>query len=697
MAIITQIRNRVRLLVWVISLAIISFLLTDVFSGNGLFGNNGPEPLGKIDGEEVVFQTFDKKYQEYVQNQRMSTQQEKVDEQTLAALRDNAWNDIVKERIFSQQYKKLGIGVSKSELLDMIQGENTHPSIKQAFTNPETGEFDRNQVINFLKNLDQAEDAMKDNWLRFENYIFQDRQNTKYNTLIQKGIYTPTILAKQEYFDKENKASGRYLVLDYVSIPDSAANLTEADIKSYFNKNKAQFKQKEAIRKISYVIFQVTPTSDDSARSLNKLKDMIEDFSETTNDSLFVTLNSDAPFNEIFIKRSQNETMLEDSFFDQEVGSIYGPYLEGNVYKITKLLSKAMRADSVSARHILIKPDQIGIEAARNKADSLKNLIKTGTSFASLAETNSEDPGSASKGGDLGTFAEGMREKPFNDACFNGNKGDLVIVESQFGVHLIEILQNKKDKPAISIASITNSIESSSQTYNDVFSVANKFQGLNRTRKDFENSADTAGLTQRAADRILVSDRSVAGIPNSREIVRWAYKAKVNEVSTVLESELGFVVAVLKEAIEKGEPNFEQVKAEVEPKALKAKKAEMLKAKIANAKAKDLDGMASELSTFVQNFTDVSFASSFIPSLGRENKLSGAIFRAGLNNIAGPIEGERGVFVFEVTAINKVADPTEIADLKNTSSSSVIGRALNDLQTAMKTKMNVQDNRHLYY
>ncbi|MCK7538777.1 MAG: peptidyl-prolyl cis-trans isomerase [Marinilabiliales bacterium] len=61
--------------------------------------------------------------------------------------------------------------------------------------------------------------------------------------------------------------------------------------------------------------------------------------------------------------------------------------------------------------------------------------------------TNSEDQGSAQIGGDLGWFPEGRMVVPFNNACFAAKKGEILLLETTFGIHIIEVLdQSKKSR-----------------------------------------------------------------------------------------------------------------------------------------------------------------------------------------------------------------------------------------------------------
>ena len=109
-----------------------------------------------------------------------------------------------------------------------------------------------------------------------------------------------------------------------------------------------------------------------------------------------------------------------------------------DVYKQT-LLAKEER----KARHILIQTgssEEKSKETLMPKIDKLQQRLNEGESFEALAREYSDDPGSAKEGGDLGWVAVGDMVKPFEDALFSLNKGEVSgIVETQFGLHLVKL------------------------------------------------------------------------------------------------------------------------------------------------------------------------------------------------------------------------------------------------------------------
>lgn len=110
---------------------------------------------------------------------------------------------------------------------------------------------------------------------------------------------------------------------------------------------------------------------------------------------------------------------------------------------------KYQQAEERRASHILITPKNDGEKAtARKKAEELlKEVRKTPAKFADLARQHSQDPGSASSGGDLGYFGRGAMVKPFEDAVFSLKNGEISdVLESEFGYHIIRLTGVKPAK-----------------------------------------------------------------------------------------------------------------------------------------------------------------------------------------------------------------------------------------------------------
>lgn len=698
MSILEKIRTKSGLLVGIIALALLVFILESALDSGNRFFSGQKTIVGEVMGSEIGIAEFEEKIQKAIENEKQRSGKNAVDENQTEYIRTQVWNELLMGKIMDKQYQELGLAVSKEELFDMVQGKNPHPSVKQAFTNPQTGVFDPNQVIQFLKNMDKDETgATKERWLNFEQALKQERVMGKFNTLIKKGIYITKAEAARQYKAQNRSLKLYYVAQKYFSVPDSLFKPTEDELKKYYNENKHKYKQEFQTRSIEFVSFDILPSSEDKAETLDEISKLAPEFAAAASDSDYVNANADTKFSGTYQSKSQL-TPFVDTLYRASIGTMIGPYFDGTAFKLAKLTAVRMAPDSVKARHILIKTENGNVGAAKAKADSLKKLIKAGAKFEDLARTQSQDPGSAIKGGDLGFFKEGMMVKPFNDACFNGKIGDMPIVESQFGVHLIEITGKGNDSKKVLISYLDRSLEPGTKTFQQIYQKASAFAGQNTMAEAFNKSVTDQKLTKQQAPNFRDIDRNIAGLQNARQVVKWAYEAKKGEVSKVFELDKKYIVAVLTEIKDKGVLAFEDVQKQVEAEVIKEKKAEKFLKEMASksANASNVTQVSAMLSLPLDSAVSVNFMSPYI-STGRELSMIGAIADAKVGYIKKPIKGDNAVYLVEV---KNVTEPSPVKDYKasvDQLANQIKSRVDYEVFESLKQKAGVEDFRANFY
>jgi peptidyl-prolyl cis-trans isomerase D len=701
MATLEKLRNRAGvLLAVVIGIALFSFILGDFLKpGKSIFANSEHE-LAKIAGKSIPYQYYQGKVEEIFEINKLFSGKNNLDEQTNESLREQVWQQIVRENVMDDQYNDLGLALHPDELFDMVQGRNIHPMIQQLFGNPKTGEVNKAAIIQFLKNMDSDPTGrQKLIWLYVENEIKTERIFTKYTNLIRKGLYATSLETKKSLDDKTTKVDFSYTSKPFSSISDSLVNYSQSDIEKYYDAHKQDYEQK-ASRDIEYVIFPIRPSDEDNKLAddwINKIK---SEFQNATDPKQFATLNSDTPFDGKNYKDGELPNDYNKWAFVAKPGDMLGPIFDGNSYKLVRLASINFLPDSVRAHHILISPKEKSQESfnnAKTTADSLLAVIKKGGSFDKIAKEYSDDPGSKDKGGDIGWFRDGMMVKPFNDACFNGKKGDLVIAETQFGFHIINVVDRGKDIKKVQVAVVERKVNASSKTIQSTFTEASQFAGTNTTRDLFLKAADTKKLTKHIASNLLENDRKIAGLDNPREVVRWAFKSKKGNVSDVYELGENFVVATLVDIREEGFAPLSQVKDEIRLKVLHDKKGELLSKKIADAKkgAQNIESIAQSIGSRVDQAARVSFASFSIPNVGVEPNVIAEASSSQEGKIIGPIVGNSGVFALSVTAVNK--EDGDLTLEKNRLIGTYASRAYYEAYEALKKNAEIKDKRSKFY
>lgn len=708
MAVLERIRSRAgTIVVIVIGLALVSFVLQDLFSsGNSMF-RGGANTIGEINGNSVSGEEFASRLnaaeEKYKRNQNASS----VDENVRQQLINDLWNEYLDQYLFDKEFNSTGVNVAEDELFDMVQGDNVDPQVQQIplFQDSITRQFDRNRVIRFLKTqLSEENDPdgkFRESWSDFEQSLMKARRKAKYNNLIKKAMYVTTAQAKNSYNERGRSVTYRMVGKSYDLLADSLVKISDDDYKKYYDEHKHELEQQDETRKLEYVVFQVNPTPEDRAELMGSMEQIKTQFQAAANDTLFANANSSSGFREESVKRGSLNIQIDSAVFAGTPGTVYGPFVDGNDVKVVKLRGFKSASDSVKARHILIST-QKGITeiAAMAKADSLKKVIQAGGDFAALATMLSDDPGSKIKGGDLGFFPEGAMVPEFNSACFDGKVGDLVVVKTQFGAHLINIQDKTKPTNKASLVFISRPVEPSNKTNEAVFNSANDFAVTAENYEAFKKKADEKKIFIVKANSIRPTDRQVNDLANSRELVTWAFndETDLNTVTKVLELDGKYVVAALTGKRDKGVPPLDQVKEDIEPLVKRMKKGELFEKEFALAGATTIDAFAARVKLNVDAPNSVNFASYSLPNYGYEPKLAGIIPYSKINVLNGPVRGNAGVFVYVVETITEAPPMTgDIKELKRQLIGSSQGRVDMGVYTSLQKKAGVEDRRYRFF
>lgn len=705
MAAIGSIRKHSGLLIGIIGSAMLLFVLGGALESSSTFFNGPNDEIGEINGNKISYQDFETKVAEIQANSRGGQSDEERKQ-----IRDQVWNNMLKDLILGKEYEALGLTVTDEELLNIIKNESNNPSLKQYFTDPQTGQIvqnyanpdgslNGNAVIEYLKQVVYADgensaEALA-SWNNFqENYVRKPAVDNKYAMLIAKGVYITDVELERKELDQNSRISFNYVGAFFNDTPDESIEVTEDELRVYYNAHKSEpeFEQKELTSSIEFVTFEVAASDEDKANLKAELADLRTAFESAESDTLFINENGDTPFNIKWRKDGMFPPMYDTTITAASVGTVVGPFLNLDKFQMVKVLDKQMRPDSVMASHILMQVENNNIAATRAIIDSLKTEVENGAKFEDLATEFSVDPGSAAKGGDLGWFVEGQMVPTFNDACFEGKVGDLVVVNSQFGVHLIKITDQTEAKEVVLVGILDNTIEPSQASYEAAYNAASSFAITNNTPEKFTEASE--GLNRLDAPNLRPDDMNLMGRPNTRKVIRWVFEAEAGTVSDAMETGDEFIVAMVTEVKEKGILPFELVEEVIKQKVINEKKAEMLAAKMQGG---DINKVAQSMNATVQPANDVAFASFSIPGLGNEQKLLGMAFSLENGQTSNPIVGDRGVYVLMV---NKKDVPENVQVIDGTRQGLMAAfksRASYEPFIALKANSDIQDNRYTFF
>ncbi len=706
MAILESIRKQTTILILIIGLALFAFVVSGVFTSGELGGGKVGSSIAEINGEEVSIDGFREKVDIASRNSgpNVSTMQ------TV----NQVWDQEVRNTIMGQQLEHLGLNIEQDQIMNYIA---TIPGYAQnpQFQN-ENGVFDPSKFRSFIAEIKVNEPSQYNFWLQNEASIIQSAKQQAYFNLVKAGVGATLKEGEFDYRLANEKSDITYVRIPYNSIPDSSITVSKSEIRSYIEAHKEDFKQ-EAARDIQFVYFEEKPSTEDENAVKTELSEVMDDRVEyndrtDTNDTLlgfrntndmaaFLDRNSDIKLDTLYKEKNQLPTKFADTLMGLQVGEIFGPYRDGDFFKISKMMDRKAKG-SVKASHILIGyegAERANPEVTRTKEEAekeakrlLKEARKTDAKFVELARENSDGP-SAPNGGDLGYFQEGRMVPEFNDFAFQNPVGTIGMVETSFGFHIIKV-DDKRD--IVQIANLAREIEPSEGTINKLFTDATQFEMSSiSSDKAFSDLAKENKYTVRPVNKIKDTDENLPGLSSQRSIVQWAFNEET-EIGDIKRFDLnsGYAVAQLTKKYDEGLMSVEDASATVLPKIRKERKAAQI---ISANKGKSIEDIAKDNNVSTSTASALNVKSPTIPGSGSEPAVVGAAFAMKQGDTSELIEGNTGIFKLTVT--KKIPAPK----LDNYSTYASTVKAAREAQVntavynALKDASEIEDNRAVFY
>lgn len=703
MGIIGTIRKHSWIAVAVVGVAIVAFIIGDLTKNN-----RGVPDMGKIGGNTITAQHFETLMDEAEASYRRQQGVEQIPSDDEYQLREQVWQNLVDETLMGAQYEKLGLTVTVRELSDMYGGQFTHPYIRQMFTDPKTGQLNVQTIRYYTENFDQLDTMARQQWVELEKYVKRDRQQQKYAALVARGFYMPKTLAHQVAEWSANKINARVVQLSYQSVSDEEAVPTEQDFQKYYDNHRGEFRVREELRELEFITFPLTPTPADLAAIQREVDSTFVLLANADKEDIpfLVNSESDRNYDSNYVRANTLPAPMDSAVAATGEGGLVSPRLVGNQWMMARVMSTAMRPDSMRVSVVYILNQRAGgnitrsDEQAKGMVDSVEAMVKGNkTTFEAAVAQFSDDPQKDDTQGDMGWQADGGYGF-LNERIVTSNVGDVFTVKHPNGVGYLLVKVTGKT-PAVKkyrLALISREIVPSETTARNIYNEANIFAGQNRTLAEFTAAAQQSNMQVRNSMANLMSNR-LQGVKNARSIVQWAFneKTQVGDVAAqVFEADDMYVVVALKDVYKVGYAKMDQVRNMMEPQVRLDKKAEVLLARAEEAKAscKDIASVATKLNTPADTLDSVSFGDYFLGRFGMEPKLQGALSAATPNTLVGPVKGASGVYLLQVdaTAVTPVADE-EVR--KNQEQS--YAQKLRFLSQVLKDNATIVDQRNKFF
>ncbi len=627
----------------VIILALLAFIIS-LGPEMGL-GNNDPK-VGVINGDKISYSEYLSEY-ETVKTYNGASE---ATEEEAAALSNATWQALIAKHLLLPDFEKMGLAVSEAERMALISGEIPTQVLYSAFADSQTGEYNVSNISAFLTQMasDPQAQAM---WSYMNSQATLERLVGKFAGLVKAGTFANALEVKQGMVAANESRNGRIVALPYDTIADSLVTVSQAEIQKYYDDHKKLFK-KLPQRALTYTVFEVAPTSEDMEAVEQKAKTLGEEMAAAEDVRAFVRKNMGV-IADSYMSASQ---LAEDEAVMLE-GKQYGPVLKGNEWVMSRVIDTKVAPDSLGLSHIVLTVEE------NDLADSLYNAIKGGADFANVAMTYSAYGASAQNGGDLGVMPFSGLTTELAEHLAGAKKGDILKVNVGNAIQILKVNRADAAKKHVLVATVNVPVEASSATRRDVHNVASVFSVDGKGSLDnFNAAASTAAVTPRIA-RLTQGDRLISGLENSREVARWAYGAKVGEISEIFNLGDAYVVAMLTEINNDEYVPVDQVSYDISLNLAADKKFAMLKDKLAGS---SIDEVAKNAGVEVKSFENLKMNDPGIPSVSEtfivEPGVVGAIASTEQGKLSSPVKGYSAAVVFVVDAVNKEEAQTAEAE-----------------------------------
>ena len=676
MALIGKIRSNQKILIVFIGLAMVLFVVDPqtLFGG----GSRGEQPIGEIFGEEMM--DSDWKYDNRVEvasyNYRGQKQQYGQDpiltEQESEQIKNQVWSQMILDTLYGVELEKLGLAVSPGELNEsLLYGIKPATFLQSQFSygtmNPQTGQeenkvFIRDSLIKRLNLLINGSNLENKQQLKsLEDQLTKERIREKYIGMVKYGVTGTTEDANRNYAETATSASVSYIYKDFASVPDSVINITEEELKAYYDEHRFEkkWKQEVEMRSFNYVTFDVLPSNRDVNAAIARLSKDKGSFKTSQNDSMFVTNNSYS-YNNGTSNISQvlpNEPYeggdfpieMDNQILSASQGDVVGPFTSGQEVLMVKIRETGTREEA-TARNIFFSTNGMGdaVKLKKRKVlDSLFRIIKLDTSkFSELASIYSDDVVSKYNNAKHDWFQKGKihADTKFESFCFEKPIGAFEIVETENGLHIVQLL-GREIRAFQLIAICDTKVTASKATSDSIYDAIGSPLYYSIKENGYEAAIEEVGLISMEAKNVRIDYPQMGNLPKSMSLLKWVFNSEIGATmeAELIEGNTKYVVAYLTEAIHEGDPEFESVKSMMKPEVLKEKKAEHISNQLAGSISLE-DAATKTGETPAQ--AELTLSMNALPAIPGDNPgVIGEIFTLTQGELSDVIVGENGVYL----------------------------------------------------
>ena len=570
--------------------AMVITLIPGGFLGDAFgFGSPGQGVLAKVGDQEVTVTEAQRMV-------RQMLQQQFGNRGNLSSLMPiflpRAVQNLIARKVLVLEAERMGLRVSNEEVADWLQ----HGPLASVL-------FPNGQFIGTERYEEFTERAMEQTVPQFEEAIKTELLIEKLRSVVESGVTVTDEQLRQAYIRRNTKVKFDYALLTREDVAKQI-HLTDAELKAYYDANQKLFANSiPEKRKFQYVVIDLSQLQDKAKVDAADLK----------------------------------------NYYSSHMDEFRVP-------------------EEVKVRHILIKApapgpdgkvDPQAMAAARAKAGDILKKIKAGGNFADLAKKDSEDPGSAPQGGELGWVQRGRTVPEFERVAFSlpvGQTSDLV--QSSYGFHILQV-EEKHTAHVKSLDEVKAQIE-------PLIARQKAATMAESTAGAVQVEARSGGLAAAAAKHGLqvmtspLASRSdtVPGIGNAPEFMAAVFEAKDKNPPAMAPLPQGYAVFQVVELQPPATPTFDQAKSQIEEAIKDQRTGELLAQKLQELSDRaraghDLKKAAAEVGATVHS-SELVGPESQVPDIGALTGAASVVFSMKTGDVSSPIRVQRGGAVLAV-------------------------------------------------
>ena len=624
MAVLETIRVKLGIFITVlIAVALLSFIIDPSTLQSVSSSMSSKYDVGEIDGKAISYTDFQADVDRFTTINEIMTGSSVSNEETQISIRNAAWQSLIDKHLFIRNAKAAGINVGEEEIVDILSGVIDSPVITQnpAFCD-ENGVFSPALLNDFVSYISTDETGrLKLYW----DYLIESAQTQQYydkyySLFAQSNVANPLMLTN-EIEANNNTFDVEFVMVPFGYVQDSTIVVSDSEIKKYYDAHK-KFFQQPASRDIEYVVYEVVPSAEDIAAANEDLVKVYDEFAAAENMKSFLLANSDRQYDATWYKAGELNTVAKvvNDFAFQKNASVSEVLTNGNTFYAVRVMEEAMVPDSVFVKYV---------PATSENVDSLLNTVEP--------MWITQVPG----------FEDVMTAKKNSKVTVGGLTFEVVDRTAPVAKKRVAVLE----KTAVPGKETVNSFYSKANT------LATKSAGK---YENFQAACTEEGVYAHPVNRMLESASRLGSIDHTKEVTRWAFEAKVGDVSNIITVDNNyFIVAALKGIHKEGYADVKEVATQIENVLYMEKAGEKKAAEIAEkiAGKGTMEAIAEALETSVSTKEGVAFSS--LTAQGLDPKFIGAASVAEDGKICGPLAGTVGVYVYKVTGRDTGAFYTE--------------------------------------